>query len=124
MASAHDNLEKGFVEKEVDSGSDKAKTHHVEKEAVNYNGHVEKEAVNYNGEKAVVGSAGLEARQSRGNFEAPESVRRMTPEERVATELRLRKKLDLRIMPMIVLMYIMNYLDRVSTGLRVREISC
>lgn len=46
-------------------------------------------------------------------FEAPESVRNMTPEQRLETENRLRRKIDIRLMPMIVIMYIMNYLDRV-----------
>ncbi|KAH8685760.1 major facilitator superfamily domain-containing protein [Tricladium varicosporioides] len=45
-------------------------------------------------------------------FEAPESVRNMTPEQRLETENRLRRKIDIRLMPMIVIMYIMNYLDR------------
>jgi len=45
-------------------------------------------------------------------FQAPEFIRNMSVEERAAFELTLRRKIDLRIMPMIVLMYIMNYLDR------------
>ncbi len=38
----------------------------------------------------------------------------MTPEERLHIETKLKRKIDLRLMPMIVIMYIMNYLDRVS----------
>lgn len=45
-------------------------------------------------------------------FEAPEFIRNMTPEEREKAELRLRQKIDMRLMPMIILMYILNYLDR------------
>lgn len=45
-------------------------------------------------------------------FEAPEWIRNLTPEERAAAEAALRKKIDLRLLPMVVLMYIMNYLDR------------
>lgn len=45
-------------------------------------------------------------------FEAPEIIRNMTPEQREKAELRLRRKIDLRLMPMIILMYILNYLDR------------
>jgi len=45
-------------------------------------------------------------------FEAPEFIRNMTPEQRLDVETRLRRKVDLRLMPMIVIMYIMNYLDR------------
>jgi hypothetical protein len=43
---------------------------------------------------------------------APELVRNMTPEIREKLENSLRKKIDLRLLPMIVLMYILNYLDR------------
>jgi hypothetical protein len=45
---------------------------------------------------------------------APEFIRNWTPEERHAAEKRLKAKIDLRLMPMIILMYIMNYLDRAS----------
>jgi hypothetical protein len=43
---------------------------------------------------------------------APELVRVMTSEYRRKLETSLRRKIDLRLMPMIVLMYILNYLDR------------
>lgn len=49
--------------------------------------------------------------QSRA-LHAPEYVRQMSIEERRKAEDALRKKIDLRLMPMIVIMYIMNYLDR------------
>ncbi len=45
-------------------------------------------------------------------FQPPELVRKMSPEERVAAEARLKRKIDLRLLPMIILMYILNYLDR------------
>jgi hypothetical protein len=45
-------------------------------------------------------------------FQPPELVRAMSPEKRAAAEFRLRRKIDLRLLPMIVLMYILNYLDR------------
>ncbi len=44
--------------------------------------------------------------------EAPPLVKIMTDEERYRKELVLVRKIDLRLMPMIILMYIMNYLDR------------
>lgn len=47
-------------------------------------------------------------------FQAPEFLRNMSPEERLHLEYKLKRKIDLRLLPMIVLMYIMNYLDRVS----------
>jgi hypothetical protein len=52
------------------------------------------------------------SRSRSARFEAPEFIRNMSPEEREAVELRLRRKIDLRLMPMIILMYILNYLDR------------
>lgn len=42
----------------------------------------------------------------------PVSIRNMSQEERDLLEVKLRRKIDLRLMPMMVLMYIMNYLDR------------
>ena len=42
----------------------------------------------------------------------PPLVAAMSQEQRVAAEAKLRKKIDTRLMPMVILMYIMNYLDR------------
>lgn len=42
----------------------------------------------------------------------PELVAAMSPERRAEAETALVRKIDIRLMPMIVLMYIMNYLDR------------
>ena len=44
--------------------------------------------------------------------EPPELIRKMSPEERQHQEKLLTRKIDLRLLPMLVLMYIMNYLDR------------
>ncbi|KAL8767204.1 MAG: hypothetical protein Q9209_006209 [Squamulea sp. 1 TL-2023] len=44
--------------------------------------------------------------------EAPALVRDLTPEERARLEKALVKKIDLRLLPMLILMYLMNYLDR------------
>ena len=43
---------------------------------------------------------------------APELVRALTSDERRVLERRLIRKIDLRLLPMLILMYIMNYLDR------------
>jgi len=43
---------------------------------------------------------------------APELVRNLSLELRQKLETSLRRKIDLRLMPMIVIMYILNYLDR------------
>ena len=45
------------------------------------------------------------------NLVVPELVRNMTPEYRLRLETQLKRKIDLRLLPMIILMY-MNYLDR------------
>lgn len=82
MATAHDNLEKGIAVGDVDSSSDKKDSQQID--------HAEKN----------MSAAEVAPRR----HEAPEFIRNMTPEVREATELRLRRKLDLRIMPMIVIM--------------------
>ncbi|KAK6201934.1 hypothetical protein LQW54_009248 [Pestalotiopsis sp. IQ-011] len=43
---------------------------------------------------------------------APQWIQDLTVEQRLEREKKLRKKIDLRLMPMIVIMYILNYLDR------------
>ena len=48
----------------------------------------------------------------RPDFQPPEILRNMSPEERDDLEKKLLRKIDLRLLPMIVLMYILNYIDR------------
>lgn len=42
----------------------------------------------------------------------PEFIRNLTPEERARLEKALKRKIDLRLLPAIIIMYIMNYIDR------------
>lgn len=42
----------------------------------------------------------------------PEILTRLTPEQRLELETRLRRKIDWRLLPVIILMYILNYIDR------------
>ncbi|KAK4241655.1 putative tartrate transporter [Achaetomium macrosporum] len=42
----------------------------------------------------------------------PEVIRNLAPEDRVRLEKLLKRKLDYRILPAIIIMYIMNYIDR------------
>jgi len=42
----------------------------------------------------------------------PPLVAAMSQEQRLHAEARMRRKIDTRLLPMIILMYIMNYLDR------------
>ncbi|KAI1643725.1 MFS general substrate transporter [Daldinia loculata] len=42
----------------------------------------------------------------------PEILTRLTPEQRLELETRLRRKIDWRLLPIIILMYILNYIDR------------
>ena len=44
--------------------------------------------------------------------EAPPLVKNLAPEDRQRLERALVRKIDLRLLPMVILMYIMNYLDR------------
>lgn len=46
------------------------------------------------------------------NLELPDSLKDLTDEEFEALEKRTKRKIDLRILPMVVLIYILNYLDR------------
>ncbi|KAL9067556.1 MAG: hypothetical protein Q9157_006772 [Trypethelium eluteriae] len=59
-------------------------------------------------DSAVVANADVPIRQ----LEAPPLVRDLSPEDRVVLERKLVRKIDFRLLPMIILMYIMNYLDR------------
>ena len=94
MATAKDNYEHGLVGGDIESGSDdKGKIQHLD----------------HDGKDVHVPAV---ATASRPAFEPPEYVRNMTPEERIQIEGKLKRKIDIRLMPMIVLMYIMNYLDR------------
>jgi hypothetical protein len=45
-------------------------------------------------------------------LEVPPLVAAMSQEYRLEAEAKLRKKIDTRLLPMIILMYVMNYLDR------------
>lgn len=49
---------------------------------------------------------------SSSKLELPPLVAAMSPERRLEAEAKLRRKIDTRLLPMIILMYIMNYLDR------------
>lgn len=47
-----------------------------------------------------------------GKLVPPPLVAAMSAEERATAEAKMRKKIDTRLLPMIILMYVMNYLDR------------
>lgn len=49
---------------------------------------------------------------TRSKRQPPELIRNLTPEERAGLEKKLIRKIDGRLLPMLILMYIMNYLDR------------
>jgi hypothetical protein len=42
----------------------------------------------------------------------PDFMQRWSEDERIRFEALLRRKIDLRLLPMVIVMYIMNYLDR------------
>lgn len=48
--------------------------------------------------------------------EKPPLIRDLSDEEYHALEKKLIRKMDLRLMPMVILIYIMNYLDRNAIG--------
>ena len=49
---------------------------------------------------------------ARRRREAPLLVKDLSSEDRKRLELALVRKIDLRLLPMVILMYILNYLDR------------
>jgi hypothetical protein len=49
---------------------------------------------------------------SHGKLVPPPLVAAMSQDQRIQAEAKMRKKIDTRLLPMIILMYIMNYLDR------------
>ncbi|KXJ91132.1 major facilitator superfamily domain-containing protein [Microdochium bolleyi] len=49
---------------------------------------------------------------ARRGLQMPAILAAMTPEHRAELEVKLRRRIDRRLMPMIVLMYILNYIDR------------
>lgn len=50
-----------------------------------------------------------------GRMVPPEIIRNMTPEHRAKVEKRLKRKIDGRLLPTIIIMYILNYIDRYAT---------
>lgn len=48
----------------------------------------------------------------RRGLQAPEFLLHLSMEERHVLEAKLKRKIDLRLMPAIILMYILNYIDR------------
>jgi len=80
-----DNSEKGFADGEVEWGSeDKIQSRHVDEK-----------------DKNIVPAIALAPTRM---FQAPEFIRNMTPEERLVVETNLKRKIDMRLMPMIILM--------------------
>lgn len=51
-------------------------------------------------------------RTVRRRKEARQLVKHLTTDERHGLELKPVRKIDIRLLPMLVVMYIMNYLDR------------
>ncbi|KAG9249929.1 pantothenate transporter liz1 [Emericellopsis atlantica] len=45
-------------------------------------------------------------------LELPDILRHLSEEERAVLEKKMRRKIDFRLLPMIVIMYILNYIDR------------
>ncbi|KAJ1326714.1 MFS transporter ACS family allantoate permease [Microdochium nivale] len=48
----------------------------------------------------------------RRGLQMPAILAAMTPEQRAEAEVRLRRRIDRRLMPMVIVMYILNYIDR------------
>lgn len=62
--------------------------------------------------QAEKASAKGESPEGSSRLQPPEWLANMSPEERLELEKRLKRKIDLRLMPAIIVMYILNYIDR------------
>lgn len=54
----------------------------------------------------------VDAKKPTPTRQPPPYVASLSPEEREKVERALVRKIDLRLLPMIIIMYILNYLDR------------
>lgn len=61
---------------------------------------------------AAAASAPRQEDSARQRLQPPECIRNLTPEERAQLERRLKRKVDIRLLPAIIIMYILNYIDR------------
>ena len=71
-------------------------------------------------DKAQIEQADDASPGQRRNIQPPELLQGLSYNERQSLEARVRKKIDLRLLPMMVLMYIMNYIDRYERFLLLR----
>lgn len=58
-----------------------------------------------------IGAANMEDTRTQ-RMQPPEFIRNLSPEERERLEKKLKRKIDIRLLPAIIIMYIMNYIDR------------
>jgi len=63
--------------------------------------------VNKDAKGGVLHMEGLPSPPSSKGMEAPELVRMMSPEQRAIAEKKLKRKIDIRLLPMLILMYSM-----------------
>lgn len=63
-------------------------------------------------DKGQPGVSGVAGKARTRGPEPPAFIVNLTAEERAALERRLTRKIDFRLMPAILLMYILNYIDR------------
>ncbi len=59
-----------------------------------------------------IGAVDAEAAPVRSRLQPPEFLKNMPPEQRAELEAKLMRKIDYRLMPAIIIMYILNYIDR------------
>lgn len=65
-------------------------------------------------EKPETDVRAIENLDQQGNTNAAGLIQQMSDEEFARIEKRLKRKLDLRLTAVVVFIYILNYLDRVS----------
>src|ERR1700753_169694 len=68
--------------------------------------------LNYNHGQDRLSLETAETLKTNSTMNAPDFVQSWSQDDRVNFEAHLRRKIDLRLLPMVIIMYIMNYLDR------------
>lgn len=67
-----------------------------------------------------IGAANVEDTRPQ-RMQPPDFIRNLSPEERQQLEKKLKRKIDIRLLPAIIIMYIMNYIDRYVSASRPME---
>ncbi|KAI1822178.1 major facilitator superfamily domain-containing protein [Xylaria intraflava] len=74
--------------------------------------HVDRKSLSHDDSKSVKSVKSADGQPVGRRLQPPDIIARLTPEELLQLEKRLVRKIDWRLLPMIIIMYILNYIDR------------